>query len=76
MDQVTKNRLKLIFIAGMFALPVISAWLIFNNPQWLEGGETKNYGELIQPVITSDLTEYVLDGDEKDLSDLKGRSHL
>ncbi len=73
MDQVTKNRLKLIFIAGMFALPVISAWLIFNNPQWLEGGETKNYGELIQPVITSDLTEYVLDGDEKDLSDLKGR---
>jgi hypothetical protein len=73
MDQVTKNRLKLIFIAGMFALPVISAWLIFNNPQWLEGGETKNYGELIKPVITSDLTEYVLDGDEKDLSALKGR---
>ena len=73
MDKVLKNRLKLIFIAGMFALPVISAWLVFNNLQWLEGGETKNYGELISPAVASKLRDYVVNGSEVDMDDLKGR---
>lgn len=73
MDQVTKNRLKLIFISAMFALPVISAWLIFNNPQWLEDGKTKNYGELISPAIASELSDYVINGSQVDMSELKGR---
>ncbi|MBV1912972.1 MAG: hypothetical protein KUG55_05025, partial [Cycloclasticus sp.] len=73
MDKVIKNRLKLIFIAGMFALPVISAWLVYNNPHWLEGGETKNYGELINPAVASKLSDYVVNGSEIDMGDLKGR---
>lgn len=73
MDKVIKNRLKLIFIAGMFALPVISAWLVFNNPHWLEDGETKNYGELINPAVASKLSDYVVNGSEIDMGDLKGR---
>ncbi|MBV1875162.1 MAG: hypothetical protein KUG50_00895 [Cycloclasticus sp.] len=73
MNNITKNRLKLIFIAGMFALPVLSAWLVFNNPQWLEGGKTKNYGELISPALASELSDYVINGSQVDMSDLKGR---
>ena len=73
MDKVTKNRLKLIFIAGLFALPVMSAWLVFENPQWLEGGETKNYGELISPAIATKLSNYVSNGSEVNMDDLKGR---
>jgi len=73
MDNVTRNRLKLIFIAAMFALPVMSAWLVFKNPQWLEGGETKNYGELISPALASELSDYVINSSQVDMSDLKGR---
>ena len=73
MDNVTKNRLKLIFIACMFALPVLSAWLVFNNPQWLDGGKTKNYGELISPALASELSDYVINGSQVDMSEMKGR---
>lgn len=72
MDNVTKNRLKLIFIASMFAVPVLTAWLLFNNPQWLDGGSTKNYGELIVPAIPSELSDYFV-GSEDEIKDLKGR---
>ena len=73
MDKVTKNRLKLIFIAGLFVLPVMSAWLVFNNPQWLEGAETKNYGELVSPAIATKLSHYVTNGSAVDMDELKGR---
>ena len=50
MKTLTKNRLKLIFITTLFALPVLSAWFVYQNPQLLEGSKTKNYGELISPA--------------------------
>ncbi|MBL4744034.1 MAG: hypothetical protein JKX87_05295 [Cycloclasticus sp.] len=73
MNSRTKNRVKLVFIATLFALPVMSAWLVFNNPQWLEGGETKNKGELIVPAIPSNIDDYVGSSVAIDLADLKGR---
>jgi hypothetical protein len=57
----------------LFALPVISAWIVFNNPQLLEGTKTKNYGDLVFPAIPSILSEFVVDGDVIDMEHLKGR---
>ncbi|PCI68464.1 MAG: hypothetical protein COB26_08360 [Piscirickettsiaceae bacterium] len=73
MNSLTKNRLKLVFIATLFALPVMTAWTVFKNPQWLEGGDTKNYGELISPAIPSTLSDFIIDGDTINLDHLKGR---
>jgi len=73
MNSLTKNRLKLVFIAALFALPVMTAWLVFSNPQWLEGGETKNYGELISPAIPSQITDFIANTGEVNLDQLKGR---
>ncbi|ORU93515.1 MAG: hypothetical protein A6F70_05790 [Cycloclasticus sp. symbiont of Bathymodiolus heckerae] len=73
MNTLVKNRLKLVFIATLFAMPVITAWVVFNNPELLEGGKTKNYGELISPAIPSDLSDYIMQGSEDELAELKGR---
>ena len=73
MSPLIKNRLKLVFIATLFALPVITAWTVFKNPQWLEGGKTKNHGELISPAIPSKLSDYIINGSDVDLADLSGR---
>ena len=73
MNSRTKNRFKLIFITVLFALPVMTAWLVFSNPQWLEGGATKNYGELISPAIPSNITDFIMDATEDEIKPLKGR---
>jgi hypothetical protein len=70
---MTKNRLKLVFIASLFALPVMTAWLVFSNPQWLEGGETKNHGELISPAIPSKISDFVITSNDTNIDHLKGR---
>jgi len=73
MNSRTKNRFKLIFITSLFALPVMTAWLVFSNPQWLEGGKTKNYGELISPAIPSNIADFVTKAADDDINSLKGR---
>ncbi|PHS72404.1 MAG: hypothetical protein COB22_05200 [Cycloclasticus sp.] len=73
MNSLTKNRLKLVFITVLFALPVITAWLVFSNPQWLEGGDTKNNGELITPAMPSNISDFVMTSDDTNLDHLKGR---
>ncbi len=73
MNTLTKNRLRLIFITTLFAIPVVSAWFVFLNPGILEGGKTKNYGELISPAIPSQLSDYITEGADDDLNELKGR---
>ncbi|MCU7927576.1 MAG: hypothetical protein KZQ97_14180 [Candidatus Thiodiazotropha sp. (ex Dulcina madagascariensis)] len=35
-------------LSGLFALPLIAAWVLFFNPQWLPDGRT-NHGALIDP---------------------------
>ena len=45
----TKSRITLLFVFGLFALPVVIAWLaFFAFPDWRPEGST-NHGELIQP---------------------------
>ncbi|MBQ0725536.1 MAG: hypothetical protein KBT50_08795 [Cycloclasticus sp.] len=73
MKTLTKNRLKLIFITTLFALPVLSAWFVYQNPQLLEGSKTKNYGELISPAIPSQIQNFVNQATEEGLQHLKGR---
>lgn len=73
MSSLTKNRLKLVFIALLFALPVMSAWLVFKNPEWLDGGKTKNNGELISPAIPSKISDFTNNSESKNLDHLKGR---
>ena len=73
MNTQTKNRLKLIFITILFSLPVMSAWLVYKNPQILEGGKTKNHGQLITPALPTNLADFIANGSEIDLSYLKGR---
>ena len=73
MNRLTRNRLKLISIAGLFGLPVITAWLLFSNPQLLANHETKNYGELVSPAIPSDLKDYIVNAEQLDMQHLKGR---
>ena len=72
MKPLTKNRLKLVFIAILFSLPVMTAWTVFKNPQLLEGIKTKNHGELIVPAVPSDLSEIIVDANV-DLARLSGR---
>ncbi|ORU89447.1 MAG: hypothetical protein A6F71_00325 [Cycloclasticus sp. symbiont of Poecilosclerida sp. M] len=72
MSSMIKNRLKLIFITVLFALPVMTAWYVYKNPELLEGAKTKNYGELISPAIPTTLGDYFIAGDA-DVSHLKGR---
>jgi len=73
MNSLTKNRLKLVFITVLFALPVMTAWFVFSNPELLEGGKTKNHGELISPAIPSKLSEFVTNGADVDMQHLAGR---
>jgi hypothetical protein len=73
MKSLTKNRLKLVFIAILFAFPVMTAWVVYKNPALLEGVKTKNHGELISPAIPSKLSNYISHGAEVDMEHLKGR---
>ena len=73
MNIVIKNRIKLIAITSLFALPVLSAWLLFNNPQLLKNKETKNYGELVSPAVPSELKDYIVNAEQFDIAHLKGR---
>lgn len=42
------NRLQLWLLIALFALPPITAWLFYFNPQWLPAGRT-NFGRLMEP---------------------------
>jgi len=48
--NLRNQRIKLLVILGMFALPVLLAWIWHaNSDRWRPGGTT-NYGELITPA--------------------------
>lgn len=73
MDAQTKNKLTLVGIAAMFAVPVVSAWFVNQNPEMLEGRNTKNYGELFRPAVPLKLEEYVLPAQISEVKSLQGR---
>lgn len=69
-----RSRVTLIGLAALFILPVLLAWLIYLNPQWLKGGETSNYGELMTPARpVPELPMKTLDGEDYDLAGRKDR---
>ncbi|MBT2969456.1 MAG: hypothetical protein KME56_09190 [Candidatus Thiodiazotropha sp. (ex Ctena orbiculata)] len=43
-----RSLASLWLLIALFALPMIAAWVLFLNPQWLPAGRT-NHGELIDP---------------------------
>jgi hypothetical protein len=73
MNAQTKNRLTLIGIAAMFAVPVVSAWFVNKNPELIEGRNTKNYGELFRPAVPIELEFYVEAAHKTEVNRLNGR---
>lgn len=73
MNKLTKNRIKLLLIIGLFGLPPLIAWVLFSYPKLIENNETKNYGALVAPAVPSELSEFLLNGPVLDISQLKGR---
>lgn len=68
---VTRSRLTLILLVIIFILPIALAWYVSKNKS-LQPTNTKNYGELFQPVRPlPDFKLKKLDGSEFVLEDLR-----
>lgn len=52
LNLTTKNRFALIAIVAICLAPVLVAWLIYKNPEWLTN--KANYGTLITPAFKID----------------------
>lgn len=48
--NLRKQRIKLVFIFSLFALPVVIAWIWHANSDQWRPSSTTNYGELITPA--------------------------
>ncbi|NBV74837.1 MAG: hypothetical protein EBR59_02325 [Methylococcaceae bacterium] len=57
-DQHKKNRLTIVVIFAMAIIPFSIAWYLAGNPNGLKLGT--NNGELIAPVVTTDLPDFVV----------------
>lgn len=57
---------QLWLLIALFALPLIAAWLMYFNPQWLPEGRT-NHGVLIEPSRT--MQPFTLQTAERDAFD-------
>jgi peroxiredoxin len=55
--SVTSNRLKLLAIAALFLIPLVSAVMMFKGQLPLLSGETVNQGMLVQPPVPLDWTQ-------------------
>ena len=73
MTPMAKNRVILVGIALMFVLPVLIAWLIYDDPSVVGMSQTKNYGQLLQPAVPIELADYVSQKDAPALDELRGR---
>jgi cytochrome oxidase Cu insertion factor (SCO1/SenC/PrrC family) len=74
--QQRRSQLKLILLLLVFLLPVILAYVMHLNPQWLPKS-TKNYGEMYTPVVS--LNKFILrtQADKTfSLDDLRGKWSL
>ena len=49
-NALTRQRLMLIAVAGLFVLPVVGAWLMFQYVEQAGPPATMNHGELIVPA--------------------------
>lgn len=70
-DGTNRGRLKLLLLAGFFALPVAGGWLAYTLG-WAPG-TTANYGELLAPVAIPDPELIDVEGRPAKLSALRGR---
>lgn len=71
-NQIKSNRLKLIIVLTVFALPVVLSSLLYYSG-W-RPTSTGNYGELIQPArFIEDMTFQSIDGKKIQLSELHGK---
>lgn len=55
--QLRNNRILIVAIFAMSIIPVMIAWVIFQNPGWL-GGQT-NLGQLIIPPVPTQRTDFL-----------------
>ena len=69
-----RSRASLLIIFGMFAAPVVLAWLLFFGfPEWVPTS-TSNHGTLIKPIRTLPTFRLqTLSGDAVDTSFLQGK---
>ncbi len=76
-NQQKKNRLLVIVIFSMSIIPLLLAWGLKENRQWLEwlGKHTTNKGQLITPPVTTERTDFVaMDAiSSKKMTELPGR---
>jgi len=57
MDQIQKkNNRTIIIVFAMSIIPFGIAWYLSNNTNWIDKGT--NNGELITPVVTTELNEF------------------
>ena len=56
-QQLKRNQRLILIIAGMALIPVILAWVVKQNPQWISG--RSNIGQLIIPPVTTERTELI-----------------
>ncbi len=55
-ESKTSGRWILILIFFLCAAPLLLAWVMFQNPQWLSG--RTNYGKLIVPAVPVDRSKF------------------
>lgn len=72
MKEQQKNRRTILLLFSMTIIPFCIAWYMSSNLDWVGNGT--NQGQLIRPVITTDISEFVgYDQFSKDnINELKG----
>jgi cytochrome oxidase Cu insertion factor (SCO1/SenC/PrrC family) len=75
-QAITRSRWKLILLAAVFVVPVLAAYIIHINPQWIPKS-TKNYGILYKPTVRlSNFTLQTQDNKPYTLDMLRGKWSL
>ena len=71
--QLARNRLIILAVFAMSVIPFIIAWVLFQNPKWLETGT--NQGQLIIPPVSTEIQDWqgVDDFSVKHMTELTGR---
>lgn len=71
-ESKTSGRWILILIFFICAVPLVLAWLLLQNPQWLSG--RTNYGNLIVPAVPVDRSNlFAFDAfSRQNLNEMKG----
>lgn len=69
-----RRRLPLLAMVAVFAAPVVAAWFLYLNPEYLPAARS-NRGELLEPVVPlgSELALEGVAGEDFDLEALAGR---